>query len=147
MFGVYEGQYIDYTLKELNAAISPESNSNELFRDVLNTSNVARIALFKGVPVGFIFAEKKLNNNGSYHLSIVTIGVKADKQKYGIAGELIKHIDNLAQETEDIKFMTAFVQNKNDVATRLFERCDFERCSCPNHFGTYTGCFFFKSSQ
>uniref|UniRef100_A0A1I7TL73 N-terminal methionine N(alpha)-acetyltransferase NatE n=1 Tax=Caenorhabditis tropicalis TaxID=1561998 RepID=A0A1I7TL73_9PELO len=135
------------TLKELNIEISPVSNTDEFFKDVLKTSNFARLALFDGIPVGFIFAEKKFNSDGSSHLFIGIMGVKAEKQRHGIAGMLIKHIIQFAQETEDIKFLKTFVKDECEAAARLFERCEFDRFPFPEQFGDYTGSFFCKSTQ
>uniref|UniRef100_A0A1I7U798 N-terminal methionine N(alpha)-acetyltransferase NatE n=1 Tax=Caenorhabditis tropicalis TaxID=1561998 RepID=A0A1I7U798_9PELO len=132
------------SLNQLNTEISPTSNNENLFKNVLVTPNLTRLAFFDGIPCGFIHTEKKLNDDGSFHLVIVTMGVKSDKRRYGIAGELIKHMVQLAQETEDIKFISAFVRDGNDVANRLFERCEFDKCVLPERFGAYARHFFFK---
>uniref|UniRef100_A0A1I7U2Y6 N-terminal methionine N(alpha)-acetyltransferase NatE n=1 Tax=Caenorhabditis tropicalis TaxID=1561998 RepID=A0A1I7U2Y6_9PELO len=133
------------TLKELNIEISPKSNTDELFKDVLKTSNFARLALFDGIPVGFIFAEKRLNIDGSSHWSIVTMGVRADKRMYGIGGEFIKHIHKIAVETENIKFLTAFAKGEYKSASRLLKRNGFDKQKFSEEIEALSGHFFFKS--
>uniref|UniRef100_A0A1I7UIK8 N-acetyltransferase domain-containing protein n=1 Tax=Caenorhabditis tropicalis TaxID=1561998 RepID=A0A1I7UIK8_9PELO len=46
------------SLNQLNTEISPTSNNENLFKNVLATSNMTRLAFFDGIPCGFIHTEK-----------------------------------------------------------------------------------------
>uniref|UniRef100_A0A1I7TI40 N-terminal methionine N(alpha)-acetyltransferase NatE n=2 Tax=Caenorhabditis tropicalis TaxID=1561998 RepID=A0A1I7TI40_9PELO len=131
---------------QLVSAVSPASI--ELFHKVLDAQSLTCLAFFNERPIGYIRSQMIRNSNGTFHLSIVTLGVLPDFRGFGVGGELIKHLVKLAQQTDGIEFLSTIVPGADTVASRLFLRNDFRNCgSLSEGFETLDGCLFFKSSN
>uniref|UniRef100_A0A1I7U234 N-terminal methionine N(alpha)-acetyltransferase NatE n=1 Tax=Caenorhabditis tropicalis TaxID=1561998 RepID=A0A1I7U234_9PELO len=131
---------------QLVSAVSP--TSIELFHKVLDAQSLTCLAFFNERPIGYIRSQMVRNSNGTFHLSIVTLGVLPDFRGFGVGGELIKHLVKLAQQTDGIEFLSTIVPGASTVASRLFLRNDFRKCgSLSEGFETLDGTLFFKSSN
>uniref|UniRef100_A0A1I7UES6 N-terminal methionine N(alpha)-acetyltransferase NatE n=1 Tax=Caenorhabditis tropicalis TaxID=1561998 RepID=A0A1I7UES6_9PELO len=112
-------------MKRLISVVSPTSADE--FNDVFNAQSLTYLAFFDEKPIGYIHSEMKQASEDTNYLSIVTLGVLPEFRRYGVGGELIKHLDKLARETYSFAYLSTIVPEEDMVATRLFLRCDFKK--------------------
>uniref|UniRef100_A0A1I7U1S9 N-terminal methionine N(alpha)-acetyltransferase NatE n=1 Tax=Caenorhabditis tropicalis TaxID=1561998 RepID=A0A1I7U1S9_9PELO len=124
------------TFQQLIARIYPTGHINEerLRIHLRAFPKLTCLAFFDGAPCGFIICVKTPILGGSFHLSILKLGVITDLRGNGIGGALLRRAIKVAKEMDDVTDVGASVPLDSDIAQRLFERHHFLRtATIPKH--------------
>jgi GNAT superfamily N-acetyltransferase len=97
-------------------------------RALSNNNQYLALALENNVPVGFIYAYRKINKGTSFSDNIIEIDglfIKEDRRKNGIGTALIKNVEEWAKATYETAHIEITYINGNTPAQKCYEKLGF----------------------
>uniref|UniRef100_A0A1I7TLA0 N-terminal methionine N(alpha)-acetyltransferase NatE n=1 Tax=Caenorhabditis tropicalis TaxID=1561998 RepID=A0A1I7TLA0_9PELO len=135
-------------LKTLNDRIFGAGFSDTVFAKVLDEPNVTFLASRNNEHVGFINCAKIAAANGKCSLCIKIIGVLPHYRRKGVAGDLLEHLVQFAENTENLDFIWGNVQENNEAAKKTFLNGGFVQSGrVPKHFGEVAALVYFMDTK
>lgn len=115
-----EEQDLPYVLEIASQSFSIPWSLNSFKNELLNPHSILRVAEFSGEIVGYIVLRKILDE-----AELLSIAVKPELRRKGIATELIKNVLNELKDSVKTCFLEVRVSNKKAIS--FYEKIGFKK--------------------
>jgi len=126
-------------LRLLNEALYPVNYQDKFYKDVLNQGELAQYVYFRDLLVGAICARVEPQDDMTFKMYILTLGVLEPYRRLGIGSRMVDYIVGKAREQPDVKEIYLHVQVGNDSAVDFYRKHGFEQGeSIPDYYKKIT---------
>eukprot|EP01087_Luapelamoeba_hula_P018435 TRINITY_DN5937_c1_g1_i1.p2 TRINITY_DN5937_c1_g1~~TRINITY_DN5937_c1_g1_i1.p2 ORF type:complete len:184 (+),score=25.55 TRINITY_DN5937_c1_g1_i1:186-737(+) len=114
-------------LKLLNSVIFPVHYNEKFYRDLLQNTELTRLAFYQDVLVGAVCCRLEDTKTGPHgkSLYIMTLGVLAPYRSLGIGSRLLNYVLDLCA-TKGVDDVYLHVQVTNELGINFYKRFGFE---------------------
>ncbi|ORZ36267.1 acyl-CoA N-acyltransferase [Catenaria anguillulae PL171] len=115
-------------LRALNSALFPVAYNDKFYADVLATKEYAHAAFIEDQLAGAICCRRETNSwDSSYRVYVMTIGVRPQYRRLGIASTLVQRVISHARTDPNCTEIALHVQTSNLGALDFYDRLGFIR--------------------